>query len=64
MRILSDELYARVIKVLMQDENVALFQELVMAPKAEPTDDETKIKEVENGIQQSNSESKTRNNRA
>ena len=47
MRILSDELYARVIKKLLQNEDVALFQALVMAPKAEQTaDDEIKTSEV------------------
>lgn len=47
MRILSDELYARVIKKLLQNEDVALFQSLVMAPKAEQTaDDEIKTSEV------------------
>ena len=57
MRIITDELYARLVKVLAQDEKVAVFQQLLLSQKAEPTDapDEIKIKEVkENGIQQSN----------
>ena len=44
MRLLSDELYARVIKKLLQNEDVALFQALVMAPKAEPTANNNEIK--------------------
>ena len=54
MRIITDELYARLVKVLAQDEKVAVFQQLLLSQKAEPTDapDEIKINEVkENGIQ-------------
>lgn len=47
MRILSDELYARVIKKLLQNEDVALFQALVMAPQAEPTATKNEIKTSE-----------------
>ena len=54
MRIITDELYARLVKVLAQDEKVAVFQQLLLSQKAEPTDapDEITVKEVkENGIQ-------------
>ena len=47
MRLLSDELYARVIKKLLQNEDVALFQALVMAPKAEPAANNNEIKTSE-----------------
>lgn len=63
MRIISDELYAQVLRLLMQDEKVALFQKLVTAPTAEQTGaDEIKINEVDNGIQQSNAKSKNGHN--
>ena len=54
MRIISDELYARLVKVLAQDEKVAVFQQLILSQKAEPTDapDKIKVNEVkEHGIQ-------------
>lgn len=47
MRIISDELYARLVKVLAQDEKVAVFQQLLLSQKAEPTDDPEKIKTSE-----------------
>jgi len=37
-RIINDELYARLVKILAQDEKVAVFQQLVLAPKAELTE--------------------------
>lgn len=37
-RIINDELYARLVKILAQDEKVAVFQQLVLAPKAEPAE--------------------------
>lgn len=63
MRIIQDETYARLIKLLQQDEKVALFQELVMAPTAEPSGDNQITSEViDNGIRKNRAESKTRNN--
>lgn len=38
MRIITDELYARIIKLLVQDEKVAIFQQLLLTQKAEPTE--------------------------
>lgn len=32
MRIISDELYAALVKSLLQDEKVRMFQQLIMAP--------------------------------
>ncbi len=43
MRIISDELYARLVKLLAQDEKVAVFQQLLLSQKAEPTDEPDKI---------------------
>ena len=54
MRIITDELYARLVKILAQDEKVAVFQQLLLSQKAELTDaqDEIKTSEVkENGVQ-------------
>lgn len=54
MRIITDELYARLVKVLAQDEKVAVFQQLLLSQKAEPTEaaDEIKISEdKDNGVQ-------------
>ncbi len=44
MRIISDKLYADIMRVLMQDEKVAIFQQLALAEKAEPTDKPDEIK--------------------
>ena len=41
MRIISDELYARLVKILAQDEKVAVFQQLLLSQKAEPTAEPT-----------------------
>lgn len=58
MRIISDELYAKIIKILAEDEKVAVFQQLLLAPKAEPTKSEKSTdKGVENGNKQSNAKS-------
>ena len=38
MRIISDELYARLVKILAQDEKVAVFQQLLLSQKAEPAE--------------------------
>ena len=43
MRIIRDELYARLVKILAQDEKVAVFQQLLLSQKAEPTDEPDKI---------------------
>ena len=54
MRIITDELYARLVKVLAQDEKIAVFQQLILSQKAEPTEaaDEITVKEVkDNGVQ-------------
>ena len=53
MRIITDELYARLVKVLAQDEKVAVFQQLLLSQKAEPTEapDKIQVKEVKkNGV--------------
>ena len=51
MRIIDDETYAQIIKVLAQEPKVALFQKLLLSQKAEPTEnqpDEIRVKsEVE-----------------
>ena len=38
MRIITNDLYAHLIKVLAQDEKVAAFQQLILSQKAEPTE--------------------------
>lgn len=46
MRIIDDETYASIIKILAQDEKVALFQKLLLSKKAEPAEnqpDEIKV---------------------
>lgn len=56
MRLITDELYARLVKLLAQDEKVAVFQQLILSKKAEPGDapDEIKVNgEKDNGVQQS-----------
>lgn len=42
MRIISDELYARLVKELAKNEAVAIFQQLILSPKK---DEETEAKE-------------------
>ncbi len=37
MRVISDNVYAELIKELKKDPKVSLFQALVMAPKIEPS---------------------------
>ena len=57
MRLITDELYARLVKLLAQDEKVAVFQQLILSKKAEPGDapDEIIVQEDKNnGVQQSN----------
>ena len=54
MRVIDDETFAQIIKMLQDDPKVKLFQKLVLAPKTEPGEqpDEIKVSEVkENGIQ-------------
>ena len=50
-RIIDDKLYAQLVKILAQDEKVATFQQLILAPKAEPAEtapaDNTTQSEVE-----------------
>ena len=38
MRIISDELYARLIKELAKNEAVAIFQQLLLSPKTDETE--------------------------
>lgn len=40
MRIISDELHARIIKELAKNESVAVFQQLLLAPKTDEKDEE------------------------
>jgi hypothetical protein len=54
MRIIDDQTYAELVKMLLTDPKVKLFQKLLLSQKAEPGDkpDEIKTSEViENGIQ-------------
>lgn len=44
MRIISDELHARIIKELAKNETVSVFQQLLLAPK---TDERGEQKEAE-----------------
>ncbi|MCQ2273063.1 MAG: hypothetical protein MJZ72_09825 [Bacteroidales bacterium] len=39
MRIITDEVYAGIIKLMLEDPKVALFQKLLLSQKAEPADD-------------------------
>ena len=46
MRIIDDETYAQIIKILAQDQKVALFQKLILSQKVEPAEIEAdKIKD-------------------
>ena len=45
MRIIDDETYAQIIKVLAQDTKVALFQKLLLSQKLEKADAETAVEE-------------------
>lgn len=46
MRVISDELYANLIKELAKNETVAIFQQLILSPKTEDEKtDETKTQE-------------------
>lgn len=47
MRLIDDETYAAIIKLLLKDEKVALFQKLLLCKKEESED-------VENGLSESN----------
>lgn len=38
MRIIDDETYAQILKLMLQDPKVALFQKLILAGKAEPAE--------------------------
>ena len=40
MRIIDDETYAQIIKLLAQDPKVALFQKLLLSQKAEPAENQ------------------------
>ena len=41
MRIIDDETYAQIIKLLAQDPKVALFQKLLLSQKVEPAENKT-----------------------
>ena len=41
MRIIDDETYAQIIKILAQDQKVALFQKLILSQKAEPAENKS-----------------------
>ena len=41
MRIIDDETYAQIIKILAQDPKVALFQKLLLSQKAEPAENQS-----------------------
>jgi len=50
MRIISDELHARLVRELAKNETVAVFQQLLLAPKQEETEaEETAEKADEQG---------------
>jgi len=55
MRLISDELHARLVQILAQDEKVKAFQQLLLAKHAEPDamepDKITTSEGEENGIQ-------------
>jgi hypothetical protein len=51
MRILSDELYAQLVKLLLTDEKVKLFQQLLLAPKTQPETEPAEKEITENGNQ-------------
>ncbi len=44
MRVITDELFAKLVKLLLQDEKVATYQQLILSQKAEPTDNADEIK--------------------
>ena len=48
MRIIDDETYAQIIKVLAQDPKVALFQKLLLSQKAEPAENQPDEITIEN----------------
>lgn len=47
MKAISDELYAKLVKILAQDEKVAAFKELVMAPTIEQPEENKESEEKE-----------------
>ena len=53
MRALDDTLYAQIVKLLLTDEKVKLFQQLLLAPKIQPEETEPAEKKeiTENGNQ-------------
>ena len=52
MRVITDELYARLIKELLKNETVAIFQQLLLSAKAEE-----KQEDKTNELQQSDTQS-------
>ena len=51
-RIITDTVYAQIVKVLLENETVALFQQLLLSPKtseAEPTTENEEEKEESGG---------------
>ena len=51
MRALSDELYAQIVKLLLTDEKVKLFQQLLLAPKIQPENEPAEKEIKDNGNQ-------------
>lgn len=46
MRIISDELYAGLVKELAKNETVAVFQQLLLSPKQDETGEAEKAAEI------------------
>ena len=44
MRVITDELFTKLVKILLQDEKVTIYQQLILSQKAEPTDNADEIK--------------------
>ena len=51
MRALSDEIYAQIVKLLLTDEKVKLFQQLLLAPKIQPENEPAEKENKDNGNQ-------------
>lgn len=47
MRIITDELFAKLVKVLAEDEKIKVYQELLLSQKAEATENKEEIKTSE-----------------
>lgn len=51
MRIIDDKLYAELVRILSDDPKVKVFQQLILAPTAEPTAQPDEIK-TENEVKE------------